>query len=466
MCDEFDYISHITDDMSELKELEICDVNIYKQIINGAYVNIKLNAITLTQFLTIEQLQAINMTEDPIYISVNASENTLKVIGISQNNKPNVIEGNLMNAINTSLKSHNKTYENHRILYDVCVLKTLRELGNIGLCVYALDKFNGRIDDVYVYILEHEEASHDALEIISKHNHLAFIVKVFMQEIPTICERCLICYSPLDYVCIKPTICESKLCQMQYCELGVGFSIENEILNNPKVLDLLVSVFVTYVSTSVDERFDMTFFNSYNINLDTMKKCVELIPSVSTMQNMITSGVFKENLNKINTFIIPLLKWIITSNRAYLKVCDKTDIIQLKSCSGQIKEVFMMKTDTIARERVFNDYKILKGVTYLYHGSAFQNWHLILKMGLKNYSNSKYMACGAAYGSGIYLATQIETSRGYCRSSNCWNKSEYKNSTLLALCEVANVPELLNKGGSIYTLTNEDALVTRYLLVL
>jgi hypothetical protein len=167
---------------------------------------------------------------------------------------------------------------------------------------------------------------------------------------------------------------------MQYCELGLGFSLENEIIHNPKVFDLLISVFVTYVTHSIDERFDMTFFNSYNIGVDAIKKCVSLIPTISDMEKLIAKNIFKDTLNKIDGFMIPLLKWIVTSNRSYLKVIDKSDVSQLTTY--QTKEVFMMKTATIKREKAFDTLKSSKGVTYLYHGSSFQNWHLILKMGI------------------------------------------------------------------------------------
>lgn len=50
------------------------------------------------------------------------------------------------------------------------------------------------------------------------------------------------------------------------------------------------------------------------------------------------------------------------------------------------------------------------GHFFAFHGSDTCNWHSILRTGLKNMSNTKYMTSGAAYGSGIYMATDSQTS--------------------------------------------------------
>jgi len=41
-----------------------------------------------------------------------------------------------------------------------------------------------------------------------------------------------------------------------------------------------------------------------------------------------------------------------------------------------------------------------RGSFYAFHGSPIGNWHSILRAGLKNYSNTPKMRCGAAYGPG------------------------------------------------------------------
>lgn len=41
-----------------------------------------------------------------------------------------------------------------------------------------------------------------------------------------------------------------------------------------------------------------------------------------------------------------------------------------------------------------------RGSFYAFHGSAIGNWHSIFRGGLRNYSNTDKMSCGAAYGPG------------------------------------------------------------------
>ena len=56
-------------------------------------------------------------------------------------------------------------------------------------------------------------------------------------------EFCLVCHCKLENTveAIKPYVCESPLCLYQYMSLGFGPNIEHEIMNQPHVVDLLVS---------------------------------------------------------------------------------------------------------------------------------------------------------------------------------------------------------------------------------
>lgn len=146
---------------------------------------------------------------------------------------------------------------------------------------------------------------------------------------------------------------------------------------------------------------------------------------------MIENGTFTKNLMQMHQFMIPLLRWIISSNMTYLKPCSSIDIPNV-TLPEKFKEIFVMKTSILTKEKIFN---------------------------------TKYMSTGAAYGDGIYLASDINTASSYSSRKGQWKNSVYGTMSLLALCEAATVPELANKTGYIYTLTDEDALITRYLIV-
>lgn len=460
-----DIISSIKDDIKEVNYLPNINVCIEKSNLNGANINISFDKDILIRNFTKEQMHAMALTDTCMNIIVHINDLEMKILHVSQNDKPNVIERSLVYILDHAITSSKKTYKNHKIPYDQFMLDTLMELGNIGLCIHALSKYKNRIDDAYIYMLDHQNDDYDAIDIMSEYNNIAFIANIFLRELPHICEKCLLCQFPLDYNCIKPTICNGKLCQMQFSTMGIGFSLENEITNNGKVTDLLISLFVIIMNKQQrDDRLDMTFFNNYGISLDQVRKCTELIPSISDMSIMINNGTFVKNLTQINPFMIPLLRWIISSNMTYLKPCSSIDI-QNTDIPPNTKEIFVMKTSTLEKEKVFNSKKTQYGVRYLYHGSACHNWHLILKHSLKNYSDTKYMTAGAAHGSGIYLSNCISIASSYSVNSGQWKNSIYGKMSLMALCEVAEVPGLSDKNNGIFTLTDEDALITRYLLV-
>jgi len=129
------------------------------------------------------------------------------------------------------------------------------------------------------------------------------------------------------------------------------------------------------------------------------------------------------------------------------------------------------------------------------HTTAPENWHGILRYGLKNASNTKLMTAGASYGSGIYLSPQGSMSLGYSMRGQGWmgyggggsgggggglgvslggaatnaegNSNAFLSSaglTVLALCEVAKVPSLTkHAGGSVWVAPEEESVVTRFL---
>ena len=64
-------------------------------------------------------------------------------------------------------------------------------------------------------------------------------------------EFCLVCHDrlPGNFEALKPYVCSNPLCLYQYMSLGFGPSLEHEILSQPFVVDLLVSL--CYVAANV-----------------------------------------------------------------------------------------------------------------------------------------------------------------------------------------------------------------------
>jgi hypothetical protein len=98
----------------------------------------------------------------------------------------------------------------------------------------------------------------------------------------------------------------------------------------------------------------------------------------------------------------PLLAWVMSSNRAHLRKLERsehTDLVQsehqfvLASSSPEKEARFRLLKSQVQREN--------KGKTeapasiHAWHGSALSNWHAILRSGLKNFSNTKFMTAGS-----------------------------------------------------------------------
>ena len=141
-----------------------------------------------------------------------------------------------------------------------------------------------------------------------------------------------------------------------------------------------------------------------------------------------------------------------------------------------------MMSGPVERETHFQGLKRRHGSMFAWHGSGAGNWHVILRTSLKNMSNTELMSAGAAYGNGIYFASDMTVSLGYCHqrqyesTTGYWPKSMFGKQplTCLAACEiVANLDEFTyhpgkpgaRSGGAIFVVPREDFVTTRFLIV-
>jgi len=73
-------------------------------------------------------------------------------------------------------------------------------------------------------------------------NFLLKILYIFEKELKTVGERCLVCNCPIDHSGVRPVVCSKELCTMGYEELGVGLDVEMELVRDPNVVDLQISL--------------------------------------------------------------------------------------------------------------------------------------------------------------------------------------------------------------------------------
>jgi len=284
---------------------------------------------------------------------------------------------------------------------------------------------------------------------------------------------------------IKPAVCGDDLCVHSHEQYGLGADVCSEIKKSPDVVDLLIS-FCYGIAGGDVRRFNpyplgveakrkdqdgkettlhlMMETNKAEKNSAAVKRVLGLMPAVSELVKYPDTKSLKAYLDSIDPLLFPLLRWIITSNRAHLAILDEKDRIKEMNTDYQ----YMFLSSPPEKEAIFQKLKKEKGSFWAFHGSNFANWHSILRIGLKNYSNTALMSTGAAYGSGIYLSPQSGTSLGYAVSLGGWDKSKfsekgtYNNLQCLAVCEVIDGGY---KANPHYVVPDENHVMTRYFFI-
>jgi len=193
------------------------------------------------------------------------------------------------------------------------------------------------------------------------------------------------------------------------------------------------------------------------------------LPSIKEMQQYTEESLLRLYIDELDPLCYPLLRWIMMSNRAHLSLLPKEKHIKEMSTPHQ----YVLVSDNPQKEAIFRkkreevkNRKGGRGSFYAFHGSPFGNWHSILRVGLKNFSNTSLMTTGAVYGSGVYLAPDSGTSLGYARSATGWDKSIFGKGGVylqcICLCEVINAGYRANPH---YVIGTEDHVMTRYFFI-
>jgi hypothetical protein len=287
---------------------------------------------------------------------------------------------------------------------------------------------------------------------------------------------------------LQPTVCARPFCVFRFAEFG-KLMVGAEGLNcHAEVLDLLVATTTLAAnSTRAKDIFDPfpsvpLVFGGDELALDPARKEEHLHLARQVLKKFPTfERINAEVLDRGNTGLkilmdgahelcYGLFEWIRSSNRAHLTSVPA----QLQLTRLGARHQFVMLSAPPERQKLFDELKAKHGTTFVWHGSPPENWHGILRYGLKNCSNTKLMTTGAKHGAGIYLSPQASMSFGYANRGGGYGfgggnmgggvghstghatggneLNAFLSSaqlTLLALCEVAKVPSL-RKNGDIW----------------
>ena len=285
---------------------------------------------------------------------------------------------------------------------------------------------------------------------------------------------------------IKPSVCHRELCSWSFLDLGVGRASTDQLASTAEVVDLLLAI---TIAAACHDRAKMIFspFPNYlredkttflASSLHDYAKAAEIALQLPSMQQITAaeqSSQLMEICNQAGPHTYAFFNWTISSNPMHIvSLRGEHQISQMGT-----KYQFLMRSASPEGELAFNDAKKKHGSVFGFHGSSIENWHSILRNGLKDCSNTRLMVNGAKHGSGIYISPRAALSlmyskceeSGFCLDSQTKQTSSAssnaflcgRNIHIMALCEIVDTE--IKRKGDIWVVQNERHVVTRFLFV-
>ena len=326
----------------------------------------------------------------------------------------------------------------------------------------------------------------------TSHRTLKFLRRLFRHveaRLPQLGNFCVVCGCPQQHTGLKPVPCNSEDCNFAFNERGIGADLR-DINTRPVIADLLISM--ASAACQCINRRDSLFQNvPSDLMLATcgdenLKSALELQIDWQRMEKAfhgIPPGALMASAPNLQDLIFKYSNKSVQASTATLKMLRSV----LNSCQGHFMQLqgseqfpmmetrhqFRLCSDRPSKEAVFASLRSKYGSQFLFHGSPFFNWHSILRVGLKNMTNTDMMLNGGGYGSGIYFAKNSSTSASYIKQhqSPAWSNSIFgRTPQCIALCEVINKfknstdrHDLARRG--IKLVAHADNVIIRYLFV-
>ncbi|KAF5631865.1 uncharacterized protein FTJAE_7768 [Fusarium tjaetaba] len=212
------------------------------------------------------------------------------------------------------------------------------------------------------------------------------------------------------------------------------------------------------------------------------------IPPVQTMRQYLIEvpGRRLSSWRGIEGSTLRLLNWIVASNRSHIVqdnpvtgAAAAKEQIQISSTSRrhprsadsqwmqfrfaqgspEKEHIFSNELQKIPGSRTGRTYQTL----FAWHGSPLSNWHSIIRTGL-DFSNTLH---GRAYGDGVYLARDFDTSLAYSAReiTRVWPSSALKATSAISMCEIVNSPSQFVSTNPFFVVNRIDWIQCRYLFV-
>ncbi|GMT11414.1 hypothetical protein PFISCL1PPCAC_2711, partial [Pristionchus fissidentatus] len=353
------------------------------------------------------------------------------------------------------------------------------------------------------------------------------------ERLTRLSEYCVTCGEKLLSGGVMPSICDRDLCMYQYSELHLfeGMSVPRV---SPDVLALLLFAFgnanlshrrrdiltpappIKSLADLIEEAKrkkaertgesgDPGPFKNNDTNFGTNQGSLYRIPTATSGSGAESStfAILLEHLpcprsilssvSSYHTFrrewplMADIIDWLVITNRSYLEKVPRVMNVDFLHTESQ----YCFISDTPAKQAEFDQLVQQNGnkTRFFFHGSPIENWHSIIRAGLKNMSGTKYQLVGAAYGQGIYLSpfldfaityasrsngrrygsgsmTQERTCRTDCSAADCCETERLEDLACVALVEVVDCKQAYSmKTEEIFVVEQDKWCSIRMLLL-
>ena len=306
-------------------------------------------------------------------------------------------------------------------------------------------------------------------------------------------NSCIVCGRCQEHSGLKPVPCDSKACNHDFDENGIGADF-GMIYTKPVVADLLISM--ASAACQCTSRRDSIFRvlpsefvinqGHWKLSSTLARRLIGIVcskhfwafhlylqwPTRTVCKNhFIGTLIMKDRTTKLR-----LLRSVLNSCRGHLMQLEGGDKFTRMETNYQ----FRLCADSRSKEAEFAQLKEKHGSQFLFHGSPFYNWHCILREGLKNLSGSELMSHAASHGPGIYLSEHSHVSAEFCgyfdsgrTTSTYYNSIFGTNPLCIALCEVisdsfsttATSRGVVGNISNIRVVPDAKNVITRYIFV-
>lgn len=288
-------------------------------------------------------------------------------------------------------------------------------------------------------------------------------------------KYCVICGGPLEYPSEKPSACGKQECQYKAEEIFLDDQVVIEIAKkSPEVFKFLIDTTIAAIKSKscdkVFEPFPARFLvgdskdryvrgeigaltgNKVQKDFSKLQSMVSVLSDSSKILKDIIGFSSDSQIRQLfGDDLFYLIRFIVKSNCTHLEPVQLFDENTVKDSIKQFKIRYPAEKEAAFQARLEKE-----GQCYLFHGSREENWHSILRNGLRNCSGTALQRNGAAYGQGIYLSSNYGTSLQYSAG----------NLSVIGVCELVGKKERYQKSGSGNICTaKENDLLLRYLFV-